>query len=108
MHLLADGVDTGLTAELNPDNNWQFVWYALPVYNADGNLINYTVAEDMVPGYSAEYSGSMNGGYVITNKKRTVPKTEDNFDALRLQAVLLVSLLGVMLSSILLRKLARD
>ena len=108
VHLLADGVDTGLTAELSPDNNWQFVWYALPVYNAEGNFINYTVAEDTVPGYSAEYSGSMTEGYVITNKKRTVPKTEDNFDALRLQAVLLVSLLGAMLSSILLRKLARD
>ena len=106
VHLLADGVDTGLTVQLSAANNWNYVWYDLPVYTSYGNIISYSVAEDPVPGYTAEYSGSMNGGYTITNKKRVIPKTDDTFEALKLQAILLGSMLMAMLSSFLLRKTA--
>ena len=108
VHLLADGVDTGLTVQLNAGNNWNHVWYDLPVYSSYGNIISYSVAEDPIAGYTAEYSGSMNGGYVITNKKRVIPKTDDTFEALKLQAVLLGSMLMAMLSSLLLRKTAKE
>lgn len=106
VHLLADGVDTGLTVQLSAANNWNYVWYNLPVYTSYGNIISYSVAEDPVPGYTAEYSGSMNGGYTITNKKRVIPKTDDTFEALKLQTVLLGSMLMAMISSFLLRKTA--
>ena len=106
VHLLADGVDTGLTVQLSAANNWNYVWYDLPVYTSYGNIISYSVAEDPVPGYTAEYSGSMNSGYTITNKKRVIPKTDDTFEALKLQTVLLGSMLMAMISSFLLRKTA--
>ena len=106
VHLLADGVDTGKDAVLSPANNWSYTWTGLPVYNADGSIINYTVVEDTVPGYTAEYSGSMSSGFTITNKKPTVPNTADTFDALRLQAALLLSMIGAMLSAFLLRRTA--
>jgi hypothetical protein len=48
----------------------------------------------------------MNGGYTITNKKRVIPKTDDTFEALKLQAILLGSMLMAMISSFLLRKTA--
>ena len=108
MHLLADGRDTGLTVYLNDSNGWNFVWYNLPVYSSYGNIISYSVAEEPVPGYTADYSGDMNSGYVITNRKRVIPKTDDSFEALKLQMVLLGSMLMAMISSILLRKSAKE
>ena len=92
--------------QLNAANSWNYVWYDLPVYTSYGNIISYSVAEDPVPGYTAEYSGSMNSDYTITNKKRVIPKTDDTFDALKLQAVLLGSMLMAMISSFLLQKTA--
>ena len=64
--------------------------------------------EDPVAGYTAEYSGNMSDGYVITNKKRVIPKTDDTFEAVKLQAVLFVSMLMAMISSVLLRKFANE
>ena len=50
----------------------------------------------------------MSDGYVITNKKRVRPKTDDTFEAVKLQAVLFVSMLMAMISSVLLRKFANE
>jgi hypothetical protein len=50
----------------------------------------------------------MSDGYVITNKKRVIPKTDDTFEAVKLQAVLFVSMLMAMISSVLLRKFANE
>lgn len=108
VHLLADGVDTGKDAILSPANGWSWIWTDLPYYNPAGGIIHYTVVEDPVAGYTAEYSGNMSDGYVITNKKRVIPKTDDTFEAVKLQAVLFVSMLMAMISSVLLRKFANE
>ena len=50
VYLLADG-DSVAAAELNEANGWSAVFDDLPVYNADGTQINYTVVE----AYTAEY-----------------------------------------------------
>ena len=50
VYLLADG-DSVAAAELNEANGWSAVFDDLPVYNADGSQINYTVVE----AYTAEY-----------------------------------------------------
>ena len=50
VYLLADG-DSVAAAELNEANGWSAVFDDLPVYNADGTQIEYTVVE----AYTAEY-----------------------------------------------------
>ena len=50
VYLLADG-DSVAAAELNEANGWSAVFDDLPVYNADGSQIEYTVVE----AYTAEY-----------------------------------------------------
>ena len=50
VYLLADG-DSVAAAELSEANGWSAVFDDLPVYNADGSQINYTVVE----AYTAEY-----------------------------------------------------
>ena len=50
VYLLADG-DSVAAAELSEANGWSAVFDDLPVYNADGSQIEYTVVE----AYTAEY-----------------------------------------------------
>ena len=50
IHLLADGKDTGLNLILNDDNEWKATFEGLPIGPT------YSVLEDPVQGYSAEYS----------------------------------------------------
>lgn len=105
VHLLANGVDTGFTAELKADNNWFYEWYELPLYQPDGTFITYDVVEEEVPGYRAEVSGDMYGGYVITNtRKVNTPNTSDGFHSFRLSLTLMLSMVSAMLSAIMLRK----
>ena len=56
VHLLADGVDTGKSATVSADDNWQWSFEGLPVY-ASGTKIAYTISEDTVTGYEASYNG---------------------------------------------------
>ncbi len=105
VHLLANGEDTGFTAELREDNGWFSEWYNLPLYNAEGSFITYEVAEEEVPGYRGETSGDIYGGYVITNSRKTkIPFTSDPFDSKRLTLSLFISMIMAMLSAMLLRK----
>ena len=55
VHLLANGVETGLTAVLSMENKWTYTWTDLPVYS-EGVLIVYTVEEIAVAGYTAQYT----------------------------------------------------
>lgn len=56
--LLDDGEDTGKTVTLNADNNWESSFTGLPFNNEDGSVINYTVEEVAVTGYTATITGS--------------------------------------------------
>ena len=64
--LLANGADTGKTLVLNEGNNWTGSFTALDKYE-NGEIINYTVAEIAVEGYSTVISGDQSTGYTITN-----------------------------------------
>ena len=54
--LLENGIDTGLTTELNLKNNWKSSFTWLPKYDEAGNEISYTVKEVPIDGpWSPEY-----------------------------------------------------
>ncbi|GAB2024072.1 hypothetical protein OfM1_01420 [Lactovum odontotermitis] len=69
--LLADGKAV-LSKEVSAADNWQYTFTQLPRYDANGQLINYSVGEEAVPGYTAAVDG-MN----ITNT-RTPTTTAPN------------------------------
>lgn len=58
------------TIVLNEQNQWKSVFTNLPVYDIDTHQeIKYTVKEDTVDGYISMVTGSMNDGFVVTNKQ---------------------------------------
>lgn len=69
VHLLADGVDTHLTKELNAANNWQETFTDLEEYREGevGQKIVYTITEDAVHDYTTVITGSAAEGFVVTN-----------------------------------------
>ncbi|MFC3900981.1 Cna B-type domain-containing protein [Aliicoccus persicus] len=55
---------------LNADNNWQGAFTGLPVLDADGEPIEYSIAElDVENGYTSEVSDNEEGGFVVTNSR---------------------------------------
>ena len=56
------------TIEVTAATNWEYTSKALPKYDADNNVITYTVREQTVPDYTATVSG-----YDITNTLTEVP-----------------------------------
>lgn len=56
------------TIEVTASTNWEYTSKALPKYDADNNVITYTVREQTVTGYTATVSG-----YDITNTLTEVP-----------------------------------
>jgi len=69
VHLLADGVDTGKTVTLNPENEWHASFAELPKYKDHGKEIDYSVTEEIVEGYKASISEDEHiaNRFVITN-----------------------------------------
>ena len=72
--LTLNGVPSGTTApepeitKSQDGNTWSYVWKGLPKYDAQGNVIEYTVTEDSVPDhYECTGSPASDGG-TITNK----------------------------------------
>ncbi|MGT2642000.1 Cna B-type domain-containing protein, partial [Streptococcus sinensis] len=66
--LLADGVDTGQTRELNAANNWEETFTNLDA-DKGGTPITYTIAEVSVPaGYTSVLTGDATTGFTITNR----------------------------------------
>jgi hypothetical protein len=61
VQLIKDDV-VSQTATLNENNQWQYTFKGLPTTST------YTVKEITPTNYSAEYTGSMEEGYVITNR----------------------------------------
>ncbi|QPK82016.1 Cna B-type domain-containing protein [Schaalia sp. ZJ405] len=93
--LRADGKDTGKTLTLTADGKWSGTFTGLET-NKAGKEIQYTVAEDKVANYTAEYGGTMKDGLTVTNThkvtKRDIKVTKvwedaDNQDAIRPDSV---------------------
>lgn len=64
--LLAGGIETGQTLELNASNNWTGSFADLDKYKA-GQEIAYTVEEVVPDGYVATVTGDAALGYTVTN-----------------------------------------
>ena len=74
--LLANGEETGKTLALNEENEWKGSFEGLPVKDADGNEIEYTIADVQIDNYIATVSGSAEEGFVVENLSRPwFPKT---------------------------------
>ena len=71
VRLLADGKDAGESAELSKSNGWKHTFEGLPKYSESGAVIDYTVAEDAVEGYSSEVTGDAEHGFTVTNTVKT-------------------------------------
>ena len=71
VRLLADGKDTGKSAELSKSNSWKHSFKGLPKYSESGSAIDYTVAEVPVEGYSSEVTGDAKDGFTVTNTVKT-------------------------------------
>ena len=67
MNLLANGTKVeGKTLTLNASNSWKGTFDNLPA-KENGTVIEYTVEEEAVSGYTATTEGSAIAGYTITN-----------------------------------------
>ena len=64
--LLADGVETGQTRELNAANNWQAIFTDLDA-DKGGTPIAYTIEEVSVAEYESKVTGDATTGFTITN-----------------------------------------
>ena len=71
VRLLADGKDTGKSAELSKSNSWRHSFEGLPKYSESGSEVAYTVAEVPVEGYSSKVSGDAEHGFTVTNTVKT-------------------------------------
>ncbi len=71
VRLLADGKDTGESAELNESNGWKGSFKGLPKYSKSGSVIGYAVAEAPVEGYSSKVTGDAERGFTVTNTVKT-------------------------------------
>lgn len=68
VHLLQNGRrEESLKAELSEKNGWVYVFENLKRYDEKGDLIQYSVEEESVPGYSSLINGSMSTKFTITN-----------------------------------------
>lgn len=54
---------------LSAENNWSSSFYDLPKCDLDGSEIAYTVEEEPVDGFQSEVTGSIAGGFTVTNTK---------------------------------------
>ncbi|MBR6667990.1 MAG: Cna B-type domain-containing protein, partial [Clostridia bacterium] len=83
VQLLADGVAVeGKTAELSNANNWTFTFENLPIADANGNEIVYTVEETAeLPNFTVTYTGDKESGLVVTNTAKVGRITLKKVDA---------------------------
>ncbi len=69
--LYANGVATPYNVMLTSEMNWHYLFADLPKFDEDMQEIVYTVVEDVPEGYVANYSGTAEQGFVISNE--TIP-----------------------------------
>lgn len=61
VQLFADGKQYGDTVYLNSDNNWKYTWDELLKYSSEGTEIEYTVSEQLIPGYYSDIEKTEGG-----------------------------------------------
>ena len=61
----------------NQDNTYTITYENLPLEDADGNEIQYTVKEDEVSGYSTDDATAENGETIVNTLKKDSGNTED-------------------------------
>mgnify|MGYP002856605679 CR=1 FL=1 len=65
--LYADGEKTDKELILSSENNWKKYFDNLPIYNEEGEEIDYSVEELEIDGYDISISGDVTNGFVVTN-----------------------------------------
>ena len=104
IQLYADGEPMGRPVVLGKDNNWTYTYENL-ISIRNGKTIKYTIDEVEVPsGYKKVISGDMETGFVITNTHTPTPKTGDNTHTSLWLGLMLISVSGIVLSIVSLKK----
>lgn len=68
IHLFGDGEEVAVGKIQGTGDIWEMVFQNLPYVNSDGKVIEYTVTEESVDGYTqASLTGNGEDGYIITN-----------------------------------------
>lgn len=99
--IVLNGSDGKLyTGTLSTENGYTCVFQSVPKYHDGGTLINYTIAEEKIPGYTTTIAKDASGyKFILTNAKaidtvtKTVSKVWDdnnNQDGLRLTAITVI------------------
>lgn len=96
--LLANGKEYE-TVTLSKDNDWKYTFTDIPVYD-DGEIIEYSVSEEVPGAYEVHYEGNMEEGFTIYNilptggdVPPTNPQTGDNIILYMIS--LLISIIGL-------------
>ena len=85
--LFADGVFTGQTKVLSAGNGWQAVFDNLPK-SKDGRIIEYSIKEVPVPGYTSDVQAQGNNHWKITNTRiNTSVKVEKRWEGVKKESV---------------------
>lgn len=63
-----EGLTNPATVTAGTDGTWSYTWQNVPINDANGTAITYTVTETAVPGYTASYSED---GLTVTNTLKT-------------------------------------
>lgn len=99
--IVLNGSDGKLyTGTLSTENGYTCVFQSVPKYHDGGTLINYTIAEEKIPGYTTTIAKDASGyKFILTNAKAidTVTKTvskvwedSNNQDGLRPSAITVI------------------
>lgn len=99
--IVLNGSDGKLyTGTLSTENGYTCVFQSVPKYHDGGTLINYTIAEEKIPGYTTTIAKDASGyKFTLTNTKpiETVTKTvskvwedSNNQDGLRPSAIMVI------------------
>lgn len=64
---LKEGDEAVKSIALSEENNWQYTFTDLDEYDSNGEIIQYSVEEEDIDGYSSLISGDAEEGFIITN-----------------------------------------
>ena len=67
LSLYADGKPTGKTLTVYAKDQWMGTFTGLDKYRSGGELIEYTVKENEIYGYTTKITGDAQQGYLVTN-----------------------------------------
>lgn len=76
VHLFANGVDTGKTAVASEATGWKYSFEDLDQYQ-NGKLIDYSVQEEAVPGYTTQIDGTLITNSHVPKETPPAPKEDE-------------------------------